>query len=381
VGLDKINGLSLGPLVDELEVTLLGPGWGECVLVHLGGRVWTIIDSCLDNSAPDRPPAALSYLEALHIDIKAEVKLIMCTHWHDDHIAGLSEIVKHCPKAAFWCSGAFRHQEFSQMIRAYQKGPMIAAGSGVSEIDRIFALLREGSRPAKLAIQDRLVFRLLGDESGHGHECVVWSLSPSDKQIGKFLAALGFPNPYETKGRCHSMRPNHQTVALWMEIGETKILLGGDLEDTGDQESGWAAIVGSTTRPDGQAAIFKIPHHGSRNGHNDCVWSDMLVGEPLAILTPWNRGSKLPTPGDVKRIVGLTPNAYSTPAMDVGRPKRRPPPVEKTLRELGVNVRPAEPRTGLLRLRKRVLEPWRLECFGGACHLSKVHPQRERWTR
>jgi hypothetical protein len=78
VGLEQNDDLSSGPSPDELEVTLVGPEWGECVLIHFGGRAWTIIDSCLDNSKPDRLPAALSYLKALQTDIKTEVKLIMC---------------------------------------------------------------------------------------------------------------------------------------------------------------------------------------------------------------------------------------------------------------------------------------------------------------
>jgi hypothetical protein len=156
------------------------------------------------------------------------------------------------------------------------------------------------------------------------------------------------------------------------------VLLGGDLEETADRETGWSVIVMSPTRRDGQASIFKVPHHVSENGHSDEVWNRMLVTEPFAILTPWNRGSKLPTPGDVARITALTPNAYSTSTLGVGRPRRRPPAVEKTLRELRVNIRPAEPRTGILRLRKRGSELWRLERFGGACHLSEVHPERDR---
>jgi hypothetical protein len=69
---------------------------------------------------------------------------------------------------------------------------MIAAGSGVSEIDRIFAFLRDASRPAKLAVQDRLVFRLVGDMSGHGNECLVWSVALTIRQpSGQVFGSAG----------------------------------------------------------------------------------------------------------------------------------------------------------------------------------------------
>lgn len=36
------------PGAGTLEVTLLGPGYGETVLVHFGSNRWLIVDSCLD---------------------------------------------------------------------------------------------------------------------------------------------------------------------------------------------------------------------------------------------------------------------------------------------------------------------------------------------
>jgi hypothetical protein len=381
VGLEQVTGLGSAPETDELELSLLGPGWGECVLVHLGGGVWITIDSCVDNSSAEYRSLALSYLNQIGVAADQSVMLVLCTHWHDNHIGGLAQIVDHCQQADFFLSSALQDEQFAAMVRAYQKGALVAGGSGVTEIDRIFDCLRRSRRPAGLAIQDRRIFRLDGEDSGHGLECLVWSLSLSDAQVARFLAGLSFPSAGQTKARCHPMRPNHQTVVVWIEIGETKILLGGDLEETEEQRTGWSVIVRSPTRPSGQASILKIPHHGSQNGHSDCVWRKMLVQEPFALLTPWNRGSKLPTPDDVTRIVGLTPNAYSTATLAARRVKRRSPPVEKTLRELGVNVRPSEPRTGLLRMRKRRPGSWRLECFNGACHLSEVHSQPDRISR
>ena len=73
------------PSDDELEVSVFGPGIGECIVVHLGRHEWIIVDSCCDT---DNEPAATKYLKEIGIDTASEVKLIVASHWYDDHIRG-----------------------------------------------------------------------------------------------------------------------------------------------------------------------------------------------------------------------------------------------------------------------------------------------------
>src|SRR5262249_40499519 len=44
----------------EIDVVVVGPGFGECILIHIGDGDWIIVDSCLDNSSGR--PAALFFL-------------------------------------------------------------------------------------------------------------------------------------------------------------------------------------------------------------------------------------------------------------------------------------------------------------------------------
>jgi hypothetical protein len=74
------------PAPDELEVSLFGPGYGECVLVHLGLGEWLIIDSCVNQYEGGNP--ALDYLKSLAIDPAEAVRLIVASHWDDDHVHG-----------------------------------------------------------------------------------------------------------------------------------------------------------------------------------------------------------------------------------------------------------------------------------------------------
>lgn len=366
----------MSPKADQLEVTLFGPGYGECILVHLGNGHWIIVDSCLDSSTFQ--PAAISYLEDIGIDPARAVKLVIATHWHDDHIGGMSKLVSFCSGAKFCCSSALGKEEFLAMVRAYDKRHMIVSGPGVREVNEVFEILRERDEPATSASPNKVILYLKSGDTGHGQECKVWTLSPSEKQYQKFLTELTvlMPKVKETKFRCTPQAPNHLSVVTWVEIGDTAILLGGDLEETGEAGTGWSVIVASAERPRGRASIFKIPHHGSVTAHNDDVWGQMLVTLPFAILAPWNRGWKLPSPEDVARINDLTPEAYTSGKLKFPPVKRRPSPVERTLREAGIKLRRAEPTTGVVRLRnggRADPTTWQVQLFKDACHLSEVY--------
>ena len=53
---------SIAPQRDQIEVSLFGPGYGECVLLYIGDGNWVIVDSCFDEH---QEPVALAYLRNL----------------------------------------------------------------------------------------------------------------------------------------------------------------------------------------------------------------------------------------------------------------------------------------------------------------------------
>ncbi|HAS16681.1 MAG: hypothetical protein A2035_06355 [Nitrospirae bacterium GWA2_42_11] len=205
MGISSIRAI-LPPKSDQIEVTLIGPGYGETILIHLGNNKWVVVDSCIDSRTSE--PAALSYLQSIGINPETSVVLIIATHWHDDHVRGSS----------------------------------------------------------------------------------VWTLSPSDKQVDLFLSLLTqlMPKVKETKFRVSEPDDNLQSIVTLIEIGNLFILLGGDLMETTNPDTGWSVIVESAERPRGKACIYKVPHHGSKNAHSDDVWNKMLLSQPYAILTPFN---------------------------------------------------------------------------------------------
>lgn len=162
-------------------------------------------------------------------------------------------------------------------------------------------------------------------------------------------------------------------VVIWIKIGDFSILLGSDLENSSSNSSlGWSAILASNTRPRGQATIFKVPHHGSGNAHHPGVWEKMLLKTPIAILSPFNRGTKLPRKKDVQQIKQYTFSAFSSSTLkDSPTRKKRSPEVEKTLKELEAKIKKIDG-PGAVRIRnsgRGNYQFWEVDLFPSAHQL------------
>lgn len=370
------NNAHLPPEQDEIEVSLFGPGYGESVLLHIGANKWIIIDSCIDPIS--ELPAPLSYLRKINIDPAVAVKQIVATHWHDDHIRGLSMILKECALAKFVCSVAQRSKEFLTLVSAYGNRSMMES-TGVNEFYEILKILQQRNIPPKFAIADRPLWQKDPQHRDPNQSAEIYALSPSDASV--LLAQLDIskliPEVGETKRRIPTLRPNHASVVLLLKIGEDSILLGGDLEETGNSRTGWIAIINSNTRPQGKASFFKIPHHGSVTADNSQIWSEILEPEPISALTPFAIGNVfLPTKKDVLRICNRTGKAFSTGILKYPKLKSRPKMVEKQLKEMGIKLRPAYLSSGQIRARGRYIDNkinWTVQLLEGAVHLNEIY--------
>jgi beta-lactamase superfamily II metal-dependent hydrolase len=209
--------------------------------------------------------------------------------------------------------------------------------------------------------------------------CTIYSLSPSDSSIQKAqleLASL-IPKKGKTKTQVPSLKPNHAAVVLLVEIGNDFILLGSDLENTGDPGTGWSAIINSQSRPQGRASFFKIPHHGSANADNPDTWSLLLGTNPFSVLSPFASGGiSLPTKKDVIRISEKTDKAYSTAIPKQIQFKPIDKMVDKFLKERGLPISQVQFSTGQVRARGRYINgklTWTVDLFRGALPLGKIY--------
>ncbi|MDE2741111.1 MAG: MBL fold metallo-hydrolase [Gemmatimonadota bacterium] len=348
------------PDEDEFEVVLFGPGYGESIVLHIGSGCWVIVDSCINDEGN---PRALEYLESIGVDPAQAVDLVVATHWHDDHICGMTRLVEVCSKANFCCANALLNKEFLTAVDALEGRHLSESGSGVREIHRVFTSLESKASCPTFATANRVI---------HARgKCEIRSLSPSDAVFRNFLQSIGnlFPSENRTKTRISSVTPNDTSVVLWIGIDDIAVLLGSDLE-----KRGWVEILQSGKWPTGKASVFKVPHHGSKSAYEPDVWNRMLESNPVAVLAPWRKGGRvLPSQCDVRRILAHTTNAYATASTGLSAPSqvRRHSMVDRTIRSTGIGLRQLVMSPGAIRLRRPLGSRggWKIEIFGSACKL------------
>lgn len=369
------NSRASPPTADCLEVSLLGPGYGEAVLVHLGDGKWIAVDSCL--GARPKSCAPLDYLNSIGVDPSEAVVAIVVSHWDDDHIRGLAQLVAAAPAAKVISSAAILEDDFLKLVQLVNGDRTRFGKTGVHEIARVYDLLEAGRRSITNAIQNREIFLSAFNELSHGEPVKFQTLSPADAELNNFIAWVGsqMPEVGDAMRRFPKRSRNDLSVVVSIQVGSQVILLGGDLEEEGQPSTGWSAVLSSKAgAPWSRAGVFKVAHHGSHTGFHQDVWDEMLVPQPIAILAPWiHGGGVVPSKEDRDAVLAQTPHAYTTTTVRYKRSPDRSRAALRTIAENVANFRSNEPIPGHLRLRRRVGDEssaWEVEMFQGAMELA-----------
>ncbi|HEY5705274.1 MAG TPA: hypothetical protein VIS96_06850 [Terrimicrobiaceae bacterium] len=372
------NDAYLPPTEGEVEISIFGPGYGECILVHLGLGDWIAIDSCIDPATRD--PIALSYLNAICIDPETMLRVVLATHWDDDHVSGLAQLFRSASAAKFVCSSIMRSNEFSALVGSWRLSGFLPGGSGVDEFAQIIDELGQRAKDSRyptpvFASEGKLIWERASSPSAE-----VRALSPSNAAEVAAIARLSMlmGESDKLRRRIPCIENNHACVVLSIRIAGIYILLGGDLQCRADRAFGWLAVV------DGNAGrelheLYKIPHHGSANADHDEVWSKLLRPALPAVTTPYVNGrTRLPSPEDCRRILKRTTRAYVTASPAPAKFRDRDRTVEKTVRETAKCVQLVPGRFGHIRLRKKISSEdeaeWEIALFGDAMHLAQLLP-------
>lgn len=373
------NNLNNPPEKDEVEVSLFGPGFGECVVVHLGNGEWLVIDSCID--AGSTLPAAQNYFREIGVNCANAVKLIVATHWHDDHIAGLGDLFSACSQARFVCSAALMCSEWATLVETYRTY-LQPGGSGVDEIRKVMAELKRRGRPNEIVAPQFAIANLpIFDRPHPSLQARVVALSPSPAAMAVMQTRIQqklLPKQGRRRLRVPSLEENDGSVVLSVHIGSAALLLGADLEERGQAGLGWQVILDEDRGNNGRYEGFKVPHHGSVNGFHPDLWKRLMHEETAwGALTPYNRGKKLPTAIDCERILADTPRAFITAPPGLPRFRHPDRTVQKTMAEATLSIGNEPGRQGHVRLRREASLPaasteWKVELFGEALPLQSL---------
>lgn len=344
------------PEAHEIELTVFGPGLGEAIAAHLGEGTWLLVDSC--KAEHGSGPATAEYLDALGVDA-AQVRAVVATHWHDDHVCAISKLAQKYGTADFYMSGVLRESEAVTFLATYGSEAAFGQTGGTRELATIL-------RSRKVKVVNSQTY--LVDETINGRNVRVSAFSPLPEvhrkaaaHLGQYLVKQGQPinkAPPEPS-------PNAAAIVLHLDFGDDAVLLGADLED--NKNWGWTAMVGDPwIIRRSKASAYKVAHHGSRTSDCEHIWTTLLTSQPVACVTPfiWGR-HRLPTDEDKARLRSRTTGTYissdasSRPAIANDQLKR--------LNDICTEIRRVDTGFGAVRLRKKLgATVWSVDLFGAA---------------
>lgn len=355
---------SKGPEMGEIEISIFGPGRGEGIAVHLGNGQWITVDSCVNQRTTRN--ALMDYLEEIEVDPAEAVRLVIATHAHDDHTAGLGDLFIAAKNASFVPSSANASPQFFAAVVADEDFEKQLNQSVRSEFRTVFAELGRRAKPSvRYAMEQSVLLKI--DEAGESPSISVTALSPSHLAIHRANARLAEGSAVaEQRKKLAGGDPNEHSIAIWIEIGDIAILLGADLI-IGPSGCGWKE-VDATHHPRLTASLFKVPHHGSSNAHYEPTWRKLVGDDAVALLAPYRMGEKsIPQAGDLDRIRARATRTFlaANPLAPVA--SRELKKARATLGSLARNVREIDGVPGHVRARRRNTDDaWRVETFAPA---------------
>lgn len=365
------------PQENEVEVTVIGTGggYGESIIIKLAKKSWIIVDCCINPRSKE--PLPLEYLKSIGVDYANDVVKIICTHWHDDHIRGISKLLEACEKAQFSPTRVNDTKKFMAFVDIDEK---IHAEGGVrstKEFKECVSILRKRNIPANRLNSNMIVYK----ESYLNIDFELFALSPSDFVIEQFDHELSniIKRVFERKLAIVNETPNDKCVVLLLKFGNQRVLLGADLEVGDNPNQGWTDILdNSLVTDDIKAKLFKIPHHGSENGYHERIFDELVETQSTLKLTPWNLNEKLPTGEMVDRYQEHSKEIYITsPVISSKRPKakKRVKEIQKIIESFNKTLTEVKYDEGVIRSRINYTntdEVWNTETFKSAFKIEIV---------
>ena len=263
------------------------------------------MDLCVDEA---KSPAALNYLRQIGVDPGRSVRMIVVTHWHDDHIRGIAQVVSNCPEAAFVCPAAFRDKEFLTLKAAL----IHLADQMPRPMDSKTAVPPPTPNHLSIALLvqlERTAILLGGDVHRFDDRKRGWL------RIADLYTEYGHPVSDVVK------IPHHGSA-------------GADADEIWDRLLRERPIAALTPFQHGRVSLRKA--------------------------------------GDISRICGRTKEAYITALPRRAKPRKRNPAVDKTIEDLLRNRRQLSPRSGRVTLRSSSHERprWTAQLAGAARRLQ-----------
>ncbi|KPM30887.1 Hypothetical protein I595_2864 [Croceitalea dokdonensis DOKDO 023] len=367
--------MKLGQNVGEITLLGTGGGYGESIVIHLGNNEWAVIDSCINPNTKECLP--LQYLNSIGVDVSKDVKCILITHWHNDHIKGISSLFEKAESANFFAGQIIQQELFFTFVGFdLQKAQTHNSVASTTEFSECVKILKSRKGQLKKAVVDRnLHTTKLSDDTFS----YINALSPSDFAIETFeknLANLIKKYGHNPNVKFQKKSPNHNSVVAVIRLGQHTALMGADLETSNDNRLGWLNILDHSQNKDKASSLFKPAHHGSENGNHERIWDELLIKNPITEITPYNKGTKLPSINMLGLFTDNSDRVFITSPVigqRLGKPKKREKRIEKVINRFAKKIEEQKFEYGQITCRIDLLDKkasWKIDIQGTALEIN-----------
>lgn len=294
-----------------LEVHVLGGAKGESIALKLPDGRWGVVDcyseSCIDLDANP----TIRFLRGRGV---TQLFFVCLTHPHDDHYLGMNKLIEEFKPQEFWRFGCLSHEHVRKLLKYHE---LKAKKAGDEELTRsaqelmdVFGKAYQGAVSRTMGVcRANSLTNPYPKRSDPPVSYKIECLSPTGRQVERYEGAVWKCIGSDGKTAKILTNSDHNDISLVLKItyGDTKIILGGDLE-----EEGWEDVVAETGEPNLSACAVKVSHHGSENGYCDRLWEHFSrEGKPIAVVAPrWRYW--LPKPDALNHIFQHAREIYST---------------------------------------------------------------------
>ena len=286
---------------DLISVTVMGGGFGESVVVNVGGKLILVVDGCLLRSGEFKRNETLHVLESsMEGSLEPKLGFILLTHPHLDHFEGLADVIrKYRHEAIRVCLfQGTTELELAEIFRNQDALPALSAARYrfYEKYREVLQLYEKLDRHQQLRIGDSTEICRLPLYSGEGGRSPIpFSVScfaPSSSDCQRFLRQARLRNFVTlalSRNRSLLQECNRVSVILQICFGDTKVLLGGDAEN-----DSWDQVAEKYNDDRLASNVLKVSHHGSVNGCGEDVIRSIskkraLGQDTVAIIAPANR--------------------------------------------------------------------------------------------
>lgn len=292
-----------------LGVHIFGPGFGESVVLEFPDGSVGVVDAFCDSQG--RSPVLEFVTSQLGVDSLA---FLAVSHPHADHCNGLRELLEHLAVERLWVFDTIQDANLAQFFRdLYLKGRRDAVeealklkpgsvASQLSYLDRtcLVPILKKGAANRFRFFRSSATFKL--------EDVAVRFLTPGDSALASYRSKLtsALRNVLSDGPALNrDWKPgnlNHNLVSgsIFLEYGDTKILLMGDAE-----QPLWDEVVDNLS-VEGlfPLHLIKAAHHGSINGFAERFFQRAASGDvSIVVVTPFDRlENPLPRSAGIKEI-------------------------------------------------------------------------------